>query len=124
MVRLEEILSIIIKTVVKTMNQNQIIEAGLKEILRKEEFLKTITSGEFRMPQTVEEVSWFEEYFKDKPESQVPESMKDVAGIRFRRYLSDNYAKGITEFRISIFNTDLAMIHPLGKDGETLDFYF
>lgn len=37
-------------------------------------------------------------------------------------YLRRMFAEGQTEFRISMLNEKKGIIHPLGKDGETLDF--
>ena len=38
-----------------------------------------------------------------------------------RDYLRDENTKGITEFRIAFQDNDHFIIHPLGKNGKTID---
>jgi len=41
---------------------------------------------------------------------------------QIRNYIRDNHKlNGITEFRISMQDDDHFIIHPLGKDGETIN---
>jgi hypothetical protein len=69
-------------------------------------------------PATPEEVEKFE---KDTPEVEMPDRFKSYWAFTVSAYLDRNRKKGITEFRISFQNDNEFIIHPLGKDGETLD---
>ena len=43
---------------------------------------------------------------------------------KLKTYLLKERAEGKTEFRISMQSDNHIVIHPLGKDGETLDLHF
>lgn len=96
---------------------------------RKADYLKRLLtmqasdgSNAGGFPVTDEEVVWFEEATKDMVIPEMPDILKSAWSMIVSGYLKSEVRNGNREFRISFQDDKRFIIHPLGKDGKTLDW--
>lgn len=88
----------------------------------KKQYLKDLVNNVNPFPETVDEVIWFTEFTEHEPQPKLPDVLKSFWSMKVHGYLKRNVDRGVTEFRISMQDDKQFIIHPLGVDGETLDF--
>lgn len=87
----------------------------------KEQYLNDFKNGNNPFPVTADEVKWFEEATKDVPDVPLPDVLQSYWSMMVNGYLKREVKKGTREFRIAMQDDKRFIIHPLGRDGETLD---
>jgi hypothetical protein len=58
------------------------------------------------------------------PEQEVKNFKGNIKWLMLKSYLQEEVANGKTEFRVSFHTGNKFIIHPISKDGKTMDFEF
>lgn len=101
--------------------EDNIEKCFLNKKRSKEQYLSDLTNGINPFPITDEEVGWFENEIKDIEVLELPDIFKSYFSFVYTAYLKREKGKGSNEFRISFQGDKKFIIHPLGRDGETMD---